>query len=172
MCICSTIWSTPCSESQDFSAPRPPEGPACSTYLGELLCRHPTGCWGRGTPWLPPLGSLAHTVHAGSANLYCKNKNTWGQKFPIFSCGIFYLWRRIKHTKKQISQDHTQKGTAATKKNLPSAGTGGGDGSPSGIPLDTVLLELLSFCVQIIYCTLVCQPETNKDQFAKNNTDS
>lgn len=91
------------------------QGPGCSTYLGVLLCRHPTGCWGRGTPWLPPLRSPVHTVHAGSANLYCKNKNTWGQKFPVFSCGIFRLWRRIKQMKKQISQDHTQKEIGAIK---------------------------------------------------------
>lgn len=115
MCICSTIWLTPSLESQDFRAPsgaaRTPEAP----YLGVLLCRHPTECWGRGRPWLPPLRSPAHTAHAGSANLYCKNKNTWGQKFPVFSCGIFRLWRRIKHTKKQISQDHTQKEIDAIK---------------------------------------------------------
>lgn len=49
-----------------------------STYLGVPLCHHQTVCWGPGTLWRHPLRNPVRIILAGSANLYCKNKNTWG----------------------------------------------------------------------------------------------
>lgn len=88
MCVCSTIWFTLCLVSQGWdncthtravsTGPGLPQAWLWSPHLGVPLCHHRRVCWGRGTLWLHPLKNPVHIILVGSANLYCKNRNTWG----------------------------------------------------------------------------------------------